>query len=145
MRLRVQWLVHLNVGLPRRRRLSDEPNQGHPPAIPAALQRKHPVLNARQQLRPKIARPPSGPRGADNHTHLLWLGCLTPRRQLPAGLRRHRRPPRRVRRQYPKVAVPMLARRWYQRRYPISKIAGAHTFWKNWQGFRYSKFPPPRC
>ena len=45
--------------------------------------------------------------------------CLTPRQQLPAGLRRHQRPPRRVRHQYPKVAVPMLARRRYQRRYPI--------------------------
>ena len=71
--------------LPHRRRLWDEPYQVHPPAAPAALQRKHPV-DARQQLRPHIVR---------------------------------------VRRQYPKVALPMLARRRYQRRYPIQKFAGA--------------------
>ena len=36
--------------LPHRRRLCDEPYQVHPPAAPAALERKHPV-DARQQLR----------------------------------------------------------------------------------------------
>ena len=51
--------------LPHRRRLCDEPYQVHPPAAPAALQRKHPV-DARQQLRPHIARPLSRPRGAGN-------------------------------------------------------------------------------
>ena len=110
--------------LPHRRRLCDEPCQVHPPAAPAALERKHPV-DARQQLRPHIARPLSRPRGADNFAHQLWPGCLSPRHQLPAGLRRHQRPPRRVRRQYPNVALPMLARQRYLRRYPIQKFAGA--------------------
>ena len=45
--------------------------------------------------------------------------------QLPAGLRRHKRPPRRVRRQSPKIALPILARRRYLRHYPIRNIAGA--------------------
>ena len=42
--------------LPHRRRLCDEPYQVHPPAAPAALERKHSV-DARYQLRPHIARP----------------------------------------------------------------------------------------
>ena len=92
-------------------------------AAPAALERKHPV-DTRQQLRPHIARYLSRPRGAGNFAYRLWPGCLAPRRQLPAGLHRHQRPPRRVRRQYPKVAVPMLARRRYQHRYSIRKLAG---------------------
>ena len=37
----------------------------------------------------------------------------------------HLRAPRRVRRQHPEVAVPMLARRWYQCRNPIQKLACA--------------------
>ena len=110
--------------LPHRNRLCDEPNQAHPPAAPATLERKQPV-DARQPPRPQTARPLSGPRGAGNFAFRLWPGCLAPRRQLPAGLRRHQRPPRRVRRQYPKVAVPMLVRRRYNRRYPIQKIASA--------------------
>ncbi|MCG3770662.1 MAG: hypothetical protein JW384_01816 [Nitrosomonadaceae bacterium] len=107
--------------LPHRRRLCDEPYQVHPSAAPAALQRKLPV-DARQQLRPHTARSLSRPRGAGNFAHRLWPGCLAPRRQLPAGLRRHQRPPRRVRRKYPKVALPMLAWQRYQRRYPIQKF-----------------------
>ena len=67
----------------------------------------------------------SGPRGAKICAHCLWPGCLPPRPQLPAGLRHHLRAPRRVRRQHPKVAVPMLARRWYQCRNPIQKLASA--------------------
>ena len=110
--------------LPHRRWLCDEPYRVHPPTAPAALERKHPV-DARQQLRPHIAHPLSRPRGAGNFAQRLWPGCLAPRRQLPAGLRRHQRPPRRVRHQYPKEAVLMLARRRYQRRYPIQKFAGA--------------------
>ena len=109
--------------LPHRRRLCDEPYQVHPPVTPAALECKHPV-DARQQLRPHIARPLSRPRGAGNSAHRLCPGCLAPRRKLPAGLRRHQRPPRRVRRQYPKVALPMPAWRRHQRRYPIQKFAG---------------------
>ena len=112
--------------LPRRRRLCDEPYQVHPPAAPAALERKHSV-DARYQLRPHIARPLSRPRGAGNFAQRLWPGCFAPRRQQPAGLCRHQRPPRRVRRQYPKVAVPILARRRYQRRYPIQNFAGAQA------------------
>ena len=44
----------------------------------------------------------------------LWPRWLKPRRQLPPSLRRHQFPPRRVRRQHPKVVVPMLARWRYQ-------------------------------
>ena len=106
--------------LPHRRRLCDETNQVHPPAASAALERKHPE-DARQQLRPHIARPLFRPRGAGNFAHHLWPGRLAPRHQLPAGLRRHPRPPRRGRCQYPKVALLMLARRRYQRRYPTRK------------------------
>ena len=76
--------------LPHRRRLCDEPDQVHPPAAPAALERKHPV-DARQQLRPHIARSLSRPRGAGNFAYRLWPGCLAPRCQLPAGLRRNQR------------------------------------------------------
>ena len=52
------------------------------------------------QLRPQIVRPLSGLRGANNYAHLLWLGCLGPRHQLPACLRRNQCLPRRVRRQH---------------------------------------------
>ncbi len=67
----------------------------------------------------------SRPRGAKICAHCLWPGCLTPRPQLPASLRHQQRPPRRVRRQHSKVAVPMLARRWYQCRNPIQKLTCA--------------------
>ena len=82
-------LAYMFQYLPHRRRLCDEPYQVHPPAAPAALESKH------------IAGPLSRPRGAGNFAHRLWPGCLSPRRMLPAGLRRHQRTPRRVRRQYP--------------------------------------------
>ena len=118
-RLPGHWLAHLMFKyLPHRRRLCDEPNQAHPPAAPATLEWKHPV-DARQQLCPQISRPVSCPRGTKICAHCLWLGCLTPRPQLPASLRHHLRAPRRVRRQHPEVAVPMLARRWYYCRNPI--------------------------
>jgi hypothetical protein len=43
--------------LSHRRRLCDKANQAHPPAAPAALERKHPV-DARQQLCQAIKRSP---------------------------------------------------------------------------------------
>ena len=114
--------------LPHLRRLCDEPNQARPPAAPAALERKHPV-DARQQRQRPLVR--SRPRGAGTVAHRLWQGSLAARRQLPVGPSRHQRPQRRVRRQYPKVAIAMLmlARRRYQRRYPIQKSAGAQATW----------------
>ena len=54
------------------------------------------------------------PRSAAVCTHCLWPRWLTPRSQLPPSLRRHQFPPRHVRRQHPKVVVPMLARWRYQ-------------------------------
>ena len=98
------WLSYMFQYLPRRRRLCDEPNEAHPPA---ALEWKHPV-DACQQLCPQISRRVSCPRGAKICAHCLWPGCFAPRPQLPAGLHHHLRAPRRVRRQHPKVAVPML-------------------------------------
>ncbi len=90
--------------LSHRRRLCDKANQVHPPAAPGELERKHPV-DARQQVRPRISRQESAPRSAAVCTHCLWPRWLTPRSQLPPGLRRHQFPPRRVRCQHPKVAV----------------------------------------
>ena len=63
--------------LPHRRRLCDAPYQVHPPAAPAAQERKHPV-DARQQLRLHIARALPRPRGAGNFAHRLWPGALLP-------------------------------------------------------------------
>ena len=103
--------------LSHRRRLCDKANQAHPPAAPAALERKHPV-DAHQQLCPQISRWESAPRSAAVCTHCLWPRWLTPRSQLPPSLRRHQFPPRRVRRQHPKVVVPMLARWRYQKAQP---------------------------
>ena len=110
--------------LPHRCRFFDERNQAHPPAAPAALVRSHPVV-ARQLLCPQISRRMSCPRSAAVCAHCLWPGCLALGRQLPASLRRHLRAPRRVRRQHPKVALPMLAWRRYQCRNPIQKLACA--------------------
>ena len=93
-------------------------------AAPATLEWKHPV-DAHQQLCPQISRRVSCPRGAKICAHCLWPGCLAPRPRLPASICRHQRPPRRVRRQHAKVAVPMLARRWYQCRNPIQKLTCA--------------------
>ena len=62
--------------------------------------------------------------------HYLWQRCLAPRPGLPASLRRHLRAPRRVRHQHSKVAVPMLARRWYQARNPIQKLTCAQPQFK---------------
>ena len=59
--------------------------------------------------------------------HCLWPGCLTPCPRLPASLRHHLRAPRRVRRQHTEIAVPMLARRWYQCRNPIQKLTCAQS------------------
>ena len=108
--------------LPHRHRLCDEPNHAHPPAAPTALEWKHPV-DARQQLRPQISRRVSCPRGTKICAHCLWPGCLTPCPLLPASLRA----PRRVRRQHTEIAVPMLARRWYQCRNPIQKLTCAQS------------------
>ena len=118
------WLSYMFKYLPHRRWLCDEPNQAHPPAAPAALERKHPV-DARQQLCPQISRRVSCPRCAKICALCLWPGCLAPRPQLPASICRHQRPPRRVRCQHPEVAVPMLGRRWYQCRNPIQKLTCA--------------------
>ena len=60
--------------LPYRRRLCDESYQAHPPAAPSALESTHPV-DARWQLRPQIAHPLFGPRGAGNYAHRLWPAC----------------------------------------------------------------------
>jgi len=110
--------------LPHRRRLCDEPNQAYSPAAPATLEWKHPV-DVRQQLCPQISRRVSCPRCARICAHCLWPGCLTPRPRTPASICRHQRAPGRVRRQHPEVAVPMLARLWYQCRNPIQKLACA--------------------
>ena len=118
------WLTYIFKYLPHRRRLCDEPNQAHPPAAPAAVERKH-AVNARQQLCPQISRRVSCPRHAKICAHCLCPGCLTPRPRLPANICRHQRPPRRVRRQHPEDAVPMLARRWYQYPNPIQKLTCA--------------------
>ena len=112
--------------LSHRRRLCDKANQAHPPAAPAALEREHPV-DARQQLRPQISRRVSALRSAAVCIRCLWPRWLTPRSQLPPSLRRHQFPPRRDRRQHPKVAVPMLARWRYQLRNPIQKLACAQS------------------
>ena len=70
---------------------------------------------------PTISCRVSCPRGAIICAHCLWPVCLAPRPRLPASLR-HQRPPRRFRRQHPEVAVPILARRWYQCRSPIQTL-----------------------
>ena len=62
--------------------------------------------------------------------HRLWSRRLATRPRLQASLRRQLRPPQRVRRKHPEVAVPMLARRWYQCRNPIQKLACAQA--RNW-------------
>ena len=95
--------------LPHRRRLCDEPNHAHPPAVPAALERKHPV-DARQQLRPQISRRVSCPRCAKICAHCLWPGCLTPRPRLPASLRPTKRQPMPPRHHHPTQHVQMQMR-----------------------------------
>ena len=107
------WLADMRQYLSHRSRLCDKANQAHPPAAPAALERKHPV-DARQQLCPQLSRRVSAPRSAAVCIRCLWPRGFAPRRQLPPSLRRDQRPPPRVRRQHPKVAVPMLAQWWYQ-------------------------------
>ena len=72
--------------LSHRRRLYDKANQAHPPAAPAALERKH-LVDARQQLCPQISRGVSAPRTAAVCVRCLWQRWLTPRRQLPPSLR----------------------------------------------------------
>lgn len=107
----VQLLVHLHVPVSAApSSLCEKANQALPPATPAAFKCKHPV-KAHQQLRPQMSRWVSCPRGAAISAHGLWPGRLAPRR---------------VRRQHSKVAVSMLARRWYQWRDPIQKLACAN-------------------
>ena len=68
------------------------------------------VMKATRRTRLQISRRMSARRSAAACTHCLWPRWLTPRRQLPPSMRRHQFPPRRVWRQHPKIAVPMLAR-----------------------------------
>lgn len=102
-------LANMIQYLPRSRRLCDEPKKPRAPTAPFAL--KLNPIDAPQQLRPQTTRRVSGQTATGNCPHNLWSRRIATRPQITASLCRHLRPPRRIGRQHPKVAVPMFARR----------------------------------
>ena len=76
----------------------------HPGATPDTSSKKKRRRRRAQQARIAFVRP-----------RVHFRQCRSPSpHSVPPSLHRHQFPPRRVRRQYPKVAVPMLARWRYQ-------------------------------